>query len=158
MTVVMVVMPMVVMPMVMMTVAARAGIGPAQRIERLHRFRNGRAKAFQHISDDVVAQDNDALRFDRGRQMAVAEMPGQLRQMNRIPRTHLVNRLGWRHDADMPAIVQRQQVAVMQRDRLQQVHQHLPAVPQRQHAPPEVPFVMLQHRDIETDASLQQRG
>ncbi len=51
-------------------------IGSARRLEGLVDIEDGGAEPLQHRADNVIAQDNDAVFLDLGREMTVAEMPG----------------------------------------------------------------------------------
>ena len=62
--------------------AWRGRIGAAFGIERRLDLDHARAQPLHHRLDDVVAPDAQALRHDLGRQMAVAEMPGDPHQMH----------------------------------------------------------------------------
>ena len=92
MIVVVAVMPMIVvvamtMRMTVATVAVTmgaAGIGAAERVERLHDLAHHGAQPFEHRLDDMVAQDEDPLGLDRGGEVAVADVPGEAGEMDRI--------------------------------------------------------------------------
>ena len=72
-------MSVVMMPVIMMAVImamrGMARIGAAHWIERFRRVRHGGSKPLEHGLDDMVAQNEDAARFDGGRQMTVADVP-----------------------------------------------------------------------------------
>ena len=61
-----------------------AGIGAAFGIERRLDLDDARAETPDHRLDHVIAPDAQALGHDLGRQMAIAEMPGDADQMLRI--------------------------------------------------------------------------
>src|SRR5712675_1175562 len=73
---------------------AAAGIGAAFGVERRLDLDHARAEPLHHRLDDVVAADPQALRHDLGRQMTIAEMPGDADQMLRIVAADLGQRLG----------------------------------------------------------------
>src|SRR5581483_917624 len=83
-----------------------------------------------------------------GRQMPVAEMPGDADQMMRIGALDLEQRL-WRcHDLDQPAILQHQRVAAAQGDGVLEVEQEFQAARARhRHAPP-VTVVEIEHDGV----------
>ena len=58
-----------------------ARIGPALGIERRLYLDDARAQPLHHRLDDVIAADAQAFRHDLGRQMTIAEMPGDPDQM-----------------------------------------------------------------------------
>ena len=95
---------------------AVAGIGATFGIERRFDLDHARAEAFHHRLDDVVAPDPQPFRHDLGRQMAVAEMPGDPDQMLRIVAADLGQRLGSCDHLDQPAIVEHQRIASAQHD------------------------------------------
>jgi len=63
---------------------AVAGIGASFGVERRFDPDHARAEPLHHRLDDVIAPDAKTLGHDLGRQMAVAEMPGDPNQMMRI--------------------------------------------------------------------------
>ena len=63
---------------------SRAGIGAAFGIERRLDLDHPRAQPAHHRLDYMISPDAQALGHDLGRQMAVAEMPGDADQMLRI--------------------------------------------------------------------------
>src|ERR1700740_3409730 len=71
-----------------------AGIGAAFGIERRLDLDNARAQALHHRFDHVIPADAQALRHDLGRQMTVAEMPGDPDQMMRVASLDFDQRLG----------------------------------------------------------------
>src|SRR5712675_656940 len=73
---------------------AAAGIGAAFGVERRLDLDHARAEPLHHRLDDVIAPDPQALRHDLGRQMTIAEMPGDADQMLRIVAADLGQRLG----------------------------------------------------------------
>src|SRR4051794_15986552 len=91
---VMIVMRVVMMIMVSMAVmmaaisvrmaVAVAGIGAANRIELRNDLLDIRAEAFEHRLDDVVAQDDNPVGLDRGGKVAIADVPGEFRDMEGI--------------------------------------------------------------------------
>ena len=70
------------------------GIGAAFGIERRLDLDHARAEPLHHRLDDMIAPDAQAFRHDLGRQMAVAEMPGDPDQMMRVGAPDLEQRLG----------------------------------------------------------------
>ena len=78
------VMSVAVAVVVAVVVPAMAVIGAACRLERCLDVGNRRPKPLQHRADDVVARHEDAPLLDLRRQVAVAEVPGELDQVPRI--------------------------------------------------------------------------
>jgi hypothetical protein len=90
---------------------AGAGIGAAFGIERRLDLDHAGTQPLHHRLDDVIAPDAQALGHDLGRQMAVAEMPGETNQMLRVGALDLNQGLRRRHHLDQAAIFQHQCVA-----------------------------------------------
>jgi hypothetical protein len=96
----------------------------------------------------MVAADTKALADDLGRQMAVAEMPGDPHQMRGIRAFDLHQRLRRRHHLDQPAVLQHQRIATAQGDGIFKVEQEFKAARTRhRHAPP-VPVVEIEHDSV----------
>ena len=74
-----------------------AGIGAAFGIERRLDLDHAGAEPLHHRLDDVIAPDPQALGHDLRRQMAVAEMPGDPDQMQRIGAPDLDQQIGRAH-------------------------------------------------------------
>jgi hypothetical protein len=126
----------VVVPVVVMGVAviilvmdlivramAGSGVGAPLGIERRLDLDDAGAETPDHFLDDVVAPDPKPPGYDLGRQMAVAEMPGDAHQMVRIGAAYLDQRLRRGDHFDQAAIFQNQRVAAAQRHRRFQVEQ-----------------------------------
>ncbi len=150
MTVVTMIMVVVVVIMMIMTMRdmATAGIGSAFRIERRFDDGDARAKAAHHILDDMIAANAEALADDLGRQMPVAEMPGDPHEMVWISTANFHQRFGRRHHLDQPPVFQHQRIAAAQRDGFLQVQQEFqPARAGHRHPPP-VPVVETENHRI----------
>lgn len=142
----MIVVVMSVMVVIMMVMAAAAGlamgvvmmvlmavgvvpvrlgglIGTALRLEGRFDHLDGGAKATRHLLQHVVAGDADAIREKLRRHMAVAEMPGESRQMMRVLRHDLRHRLLGRHHPHDAPIFEREAVTILQPRRLDEVEQ-----------------------------------
>lgn len=150
---VMVAMRVVVMGMIMVMAAicvrmavAVAGIGSANGVKLRHDLLDIRAEAFEHRLDDVVAQDQNPVGFDRGGKVAIADVPGEFRDMERVAAAHHIERLVGGRYLDDAASFQQQFIAGRQHDRLREVNQDLAAVGQLDRASAQVAFVMLKNR------------
>src|ERR1700742_1739902 len=88
-----VIMTMIVDGMCMTLTMTAAGIGAAFGIERRLDLDDARAETLHHCLDHMVAPDPQALGHDLGRQMAIAEMPGNPNQMQRGDAAGLDQRL-----------------------------------------------------------------
>src|SRR5690349_13949109 len=109
MVMVVVVMAMMVMVVVRMAVIV-TGIGAAHRAERLRNLAHRGAETLQHRLDDMVAQDEDAVGLDRRREVAVADVPGKLGQMNGVAGTDVVDLFWCGDDFELAAVFQHQPV------------------------------------------------
>ena len=145
---VMVVIMMVVAVMMRGVIVGSLRIGAAFGIERRLDLDDARAQSLHHRLDDVVAANAQALRHDLGRQMAVAEMPGDPDQMQWIGAADLEQRLGGRDNLDQPSVLQHQRIATAQRHRVLQVEQKLKPARARHRHPPPVPVVEIEHDGI----------
>ncbi len=129
---------------VRMTVAM-TGIGAARRVEGCHDLLDLGAEPMEHRLDDVVAQDQDAVRRDGRSQVAVSDMPGEFDQMERVTATDGVERLIGCRDLYGAAALDRQRVAGCQNDCFREVDQNLQAAARLDHAAAQVTLVMLEH-------------
>ncbi len=132
---------------VRMPVAA-FGIGPTFRIERCLDLDHARAKAQQHILDDVITANAQSLRHNLRRQMTISEMPGDTHEMMRIMSTNLKKWL-WRSDNfNQPIIFQYQRVAAAQRDSLRQVEQKFKSARACHHHAATMPIIKIEHDGV----------
>ena len=118
-------MGMDIMGMDIMGVAVRGslGIGAAFGIERRFDLDQAGAEPLDHRLDDMIAPDAQRLGHDLGRQMAIAEMPGDADQMMRIAALDLDQRLGGGDHLDQPAVLKHQRIAAAQRCGIFEVEQ-----------------------------------
>lgn len=100
-----------------------AGIGATFGIERRLDLDKAAAEAPDHVGDDVVAPDAQSARRDLGRQMAVAEMPGDAHQMLGIRPPDLDQWFGGCDHFHQPAVFQHQGIATAQRHGLLEIEQ-----------------------------------
>lgn len=134
------------MPMVMRVAVTVAGIGAAHRVEGADDVLDLRAEPLEHGLDDVVAQDQDAVRRDRRGEMAVADVPGEFGQMQGVPGPDRIERLVGGGDLDQAAALDRQGVSGGQYDGFGQIDQNLVAIDGFDHAPAQMPGVVLKDR------------
>jgi hypothetical protein len=145
--------PAMIMCMVVVTrlgrvAMAAAGIGAAFGIERRFDLDHPRTQPLHHRLDDVIAPDPQAFADDLGRQMAVAEMPGNPDQMMRVGDADLEQRFRRRDHLDQPAIVEHQRIAAAQCDGIFEVEQEFqPPRRRHRHSPP-VTIVEIEHDRI----------
>ena len=125
-----------------------SGIGAALGIERRFDLDDTRAQPLHHRLDDVIPADAQRLRQELGRQMAVAEMPGDPDQVMRIASLDLEQRLGRRHHLDHPAVLEHQRIAAAQGYGVFEIEQKLQSARARHRHPPPVPVVEIQHDGV----------
>ena len=135
---------------IMLAMRMRLGglIGAALRLERrLHHFDRG-AEAARHLLQHGIAGDADAVGEQLGRDMAVAEMPGEARQMMRVARDDLRHRLLGGDHRDRASVLERNPVILLQPGGFRQVEQeHHVALAAHGDAPAVAP-VMGQHHAV----------
>lgn len=114
---------MVLVAMSVVPVRLGGFIGTALRLEGRFDYLDGGAKATRHLLQHAVAGDADATREEFGGHVAVAQMPGEPRQMMRILRDDLRHwLLGRNHPHDAP-VFEREAVTILQPRRLDEVEQ-----------------------------------
>ena len=87
-----------------------AALGIERRLER----DDPRPKSFGHRLDDRIAADAERFRQDFGRQMAVAQMPGESSKGERVGGPDFRERLGRGDDLDNAPVLEAQSVAAAQ--------------------------------------------
>ncbi len=127
---------------------AAAGVGAALGIERRLDLDDSGAEALHHRLDHVVAPDPQTLGHDLGRQMPIAEMPGDPNQMQRIGAADFEQRLGRGDHFDQPAVLEHQRIAAAERHRIFEIEQELEPARARHRHPPPVPVVEIEHDGI----------
>ena len=124
------------------------GIGAAFGIERRLDLDHARAKPLHHRLDDMVAPYPQAARRDLGRQMTVAEMPGDPNQMLRIGTPDLGQRLRRRDDLHQPAVVEHQRIAAAQHGGMFEIQQEFQPTCSRHRHPTAMAIVEIEHNRI----------
>ena len=125
-----------------------ARVRPALGIERRLDLDDARAQSLHHRLDDVIPANAQAFRHDLGRQMAIAEMPGDPDQMQGIGAADLDQRFRSRHHLDQPSVFQHQRIAAAQRDGVLEIEQEFETARARHRHPPPVPIVEIEHDGI----------
>ena len=111
-----------VVPALMM-VACGAGIGAGFGIERCGDLSHHGAEPSRHIRDHMIAADAQRAGQKLRRQMAVAEMPGDAGEMQRVGAANLEQRLGRRDDLDKTPVLEQKRIAAAQFRRCRQIEQ-----------------------------------
>lgn len=145
MAVIMATMRMIVRIVVKM---GRLGVSAALGIERRLDLDHASAEAFDHVGDDMVTADTQGLGHDLGRQMPIAEMPGEPHQMVRIGGADLQQRLGGSDHLDEAAILEHERIATAQGDGVLQIEQECEAARAGHRHPSPVPVVEIEHDGV----------
>ena len=121
----MMVMPVIMVMMIVIVAMNRRGgdIGAAFRIERRFDFDDCRAKAPRHVFDHVIAPDAQAFLQEFGRQMPIAQVPGDAHERGRVGAANLRQTFGCGDDFDDAPVLQRQAVAGAQHHGFGQIEQ-----------------------------------
>ena len=123
-------------------------VGAAFRVERRLDMGDRRAEPGQHRLDDVIAADQQPVAGELGRQVAIAEMPGDADQMGGVARTDLGQRFGRRPHRDDAAVLQHQAVAVAKRRRFRQVEQEFETALAGHRQPAAMAVVMVENHRV----------
>jgi hypothetical protein len=145
MIVIVVIMAMMIVAMIMPVDRRGGDIGAAFRIERRLDLQNAGAETAGHVFDDVIAADAQALLQQFGRQVTIAQMPGDARQRRRVGAANLQELFGRGDYFDNAPVFQRQAVAGAQHDRLRQIEQKGEAAHADHRDPPAVAIVIVEH-------------
>ena len=123
---------------VVVTMHAAMAIGAPFRAERRTHLSHRRALMVEHVGDHVVAPDQQAVGLDLARQVPVAEVPGEAREVVGVATPDLEQVFLGSPDLDLPPVLQRQTVAIGQHGRMRQIDQHGKAAVGGQHGAPQV--------------------
>jgi hypothetical protein len=117
-------MMMIIAMRVVMTMAVRVlTVRALLRIERRFHRRKAGAEPAQHVLDHVVAAHAQPIADDLNVDVAIADVPGEPRQLVSIGRGDLDKRLRPPGNAHDRAVIEDEAVAVAQRRRLRQVEE-----------------------------------
>ena len=149
--------PMVVMPVIMtgmlvvgvIVMAMAAGIGSLLGPEGARDLGRGAALAAHHLGEHVVVLDIDRVLGDLGRGVAVAHMPGDAHQPQRVFGADLQQVLHRRANRDETAVVEAQRVALVQHCGLVEVEHHLDPAFGAQHRAAALAILMVEGDDVE---------
>jgi hypothetical protein len=117
----------VIVVIVVMVVMAACGVRPGFRIKWCVDQVHVAAETFDHIANDMIGPDSDAIAKQLDRKMAVAQVPGDADEFAVLMRMDFHQRFRLGAHVDDASVIQQQAVAVTQTDRLRQVDQHLGA-------------------------------
>ena len=137
----------VIIVVVVVPVAA-VGIGTALGIEGGGDRRCRRIEAFDHVLDNGVVADTQAVTKKLGRQVAIAEVPGDAEEPGGSLRGDLAQRLGRGIDGDHAAVLEHQSVAIPERHRLGEIEKEFQTVGCGHRHAPAVPLIVVEHDTV----------
>jgi hypothetical protein len=126
----------------------RAAFGIERRFERDH----AGAETLGHRLDHGIAANAQSFRRDFGRQMTVAEMPGDASERDCVGRSDLRQRFGLGDHLDHASVLELQTVAAAQHRRLRKIEQELKAADAGHGDAPAIALVEVEHHRISRDA------
>lgn len=132
-------------------------VSPTLGLERPFDHRHRTALPTHHLGEDMVVLDVERVGRDLGRGVAVADMPGDAHQPQRVVGADLQQALGRRPDQDEPAILQLDRVAVVERGRLVEIEQDIEAGVALQRQTPAAAILMVERQGLD-DAVRLDRG
>lgn len=125
----MVLMPVMGVAMVMAAIGMVMVVGAPLGLERALDIAHRAALTADHLGQDMVVLDINGVGGDLGRGVAIADMPGDAHQAQRVLSLDLDQLLRRSLDQDERAVLQLDGIAVVQRRRLVEVEQDvLPAI------------------------------
>lgn len=117
-------MGILVLPMIMIVAVDFAmTVGAALRVEGGQDWRHGGAEPLQHVLDDVIVADAQTITEELGRQVPVAEMPGDPDKIGRAGGSDLEQPLGHRLHQNQTAILKLESIAILHHGRLLEIEQ-----------------------------------
>ncbi|UPG73870.1 hypothetical protein MVG78_06990 [Roseomonas gilardii subsp. gilardii] len=128
---------------------AMPGIGTADRVELRLDLLDPGTKPLKHRLDDMIAQDQDSVSLDSRSEVAVADVPGEFREVQGTMAADGVKGLAGGRDLDDAVSFQQQRIARLQDDRLGKINQDLAAIDQFDRPAAQVALIVLEHRSAE---------
>ena len=151
-TMIVVVMMVVVVMRVIMAVARRAalglGIGAAFGIERRLKRDHAGAQTLDHCLDHRIAADAQRLWHYLGRQMAVAEVPGDAGQGQRVGGSDFRQRFGLGDHLNHAPVLEPQPIAAAQHCRFREVEQEFEPADAGHGDAPAMALVEVEHHRV----------
>lgn len=145
---VVVVMTLTMLMAVIMTLRLAVAIGAAFRIERRGNGGQLAAEAGDHVLDHMIAADAQDAAHELGRQVAVAQMPGNLDQMGHVVCRNFHEVFVRAQNLDDPAIFQLQAVAMMQMHGMRLIEQEIQTLVSGHGCPPPVPVLPVEGNGV----------
>lgn len=153
-SVVIVPMMAVTMPVIM---GVAAGIGALFGPEGAAHLRDRAALAADHLGEDMIVADEDGVLGDLGGGVAVADMPGDAGEPERVLGADLEQRLLAGADGDQAAILEPEGVALVQHRRLLEVDHEFEPARALQHRPAALPLLMVECHGVDDAVGLHGR-
>lgn len=155
--VIMVIMSVSPMVMVRVITGRMIVIGALLRAEGAHNGFGGAALAPDHLGQHMIISDIDGVGGDLGRGMAIADMPGDSHQPQRIFGGDFQQLFGRSLDDHKPSVLQFYRIAVIHFRDLVEIKQEIePAITFQCHAPP-VAVLVVQRDAVDDLVSLDGR-
>ena len=127
-------------------------IGPAFRIERRLERDHPSPKTLDHLLDDRVAADAQRFWHDLGRQMAVAEVPGDTGQRQWVGCPDFRQRFGLGDHLHHAPVLKPQSIAAAQHRRFRKIEEEFEPVDARHGDTPAIPSVEVQYDRVRRSA------
>ena len=127
---------------------AALGVGAAFGVERRLDGGDGGAEAARHLLDHGIAADAQRPARQFGRQVAVAEMPGDADQRRGLGGANFGERLRRGDDLDDPPVLELEPVAAAQQHRLFEIEQEIEAAHALHRHATTMAFVVVEHDGI----------
>lgn len=135
---------MVVIVAMMVVMMAAARVRAVFRIERCLDHRDRSTKKPDHIFDDMIAADQDAIRQQHDRQMAITEMPGNTHEIGRRCRRDFRKLFFCRHYPNSAAVFQQERIALSNPMRTRQIEQKFKSIFSRHRQTTAMPIVEIE--------------
>jgi hypothetical protein len=100
----------------------------------------------EHMGDHRIITNHDALRLDLGGKVAIAEMPGERHQMQRITGLDLEQILSFGLDLDQAPVLEKERVAILEIGRRGEIEEKgKAAIAYHRDPPPAAVFIVERH-------------
>ena len=129
-------------------------VGPGLGLERGLYSGKMRAEPAQHLFQHAILPDAQPLAHDLNIGVAVSDMPGQARDLGRIGRHDLDQRLWLAGNQDDGAVVEHEAVAVVQHGRVRKIEQDLCAPLAAQDHAATMALIGIEHQPVDDARSI----
>jgi hypothetical protein len=133
-------MQLVVRVMILARISVRATFG----LERSPSSHELGTKSLEHGFDHVIGSDAQDPMIDLGRQVPVAQMPGQSRELMQVRMPDFDHRLQGGAHFEPPAVLELQPIAIGHRDSLRELQENVLALIGRETQTPAVALLKLE--------------